>query len=106
MGGKQLLFIYLSTLLLKNRFKALEALLKEWRKDRTNKVLIFTKSVKLLEMLEFHLGAKRKTVLFSYVLIDIFPTGCSLDYGFLKLDGGVKQTDRTVFFHYLDDPCF
>lgn len=65
MGGKQLLFIYLSTLLLKNRFKALEALLKEWRKDRTNKVLIFTKSVKLLEMLEFHLGAKRKTVLFD-----------------------------------------
>jgi hypothetical protein len=54
------LFIY-STLLLKDRFKALEVLLKEWRKDRTNKVLIFTKSVKLLEMLEFHLGAKRKT---------------------------------------------
>jgi hypothetical protein len=63
MGGKhwQLLFIY-TTFLLKNRFKALEALLKEWRKDRTNKVLIFTKSVKLLEMLEFHLSAKRKTV--------------------------------------------
>ena len=54
-------FIYF-ILLLKDRFKALEVLLKEWRKDRTNKVLIFTKSVKLLEMLEFHLGAKRKKV--------------------------------------------
>jgi hypothetical protein len=64
MGGKQLLFIN-PTLFLKDRFKALEALLKEWRKDRTNKVLIFTKSVKLLEMLEFHLGAKRETLLFS-----------------------------------------
>lgn len=25
-----------------------------------------------------------------------FSTGCSIDYGFLKLDGGVKQTDRMV----------
>ncbi len=39
-------------------FQVLEALLKEWRKDRTNKVLIFTKSVKLLEMLEYHLNAE------------------------------------------------
>jgi hypothetical protein len=53
-------FIYFNFFWLKDRFKALEVLLKEWRKDRTNKVLIFTKSVKLLEMLEFHLGAKRK----------------------------------------------
>ncbi|KAG6907721.1 hypothetical protein DXG01_007634 [Tephrocybe rancida] len=30
----------------------------EWKKDATNKVLIFTKSVKLLEMLEFHLNSK------------------------------------------------
>ena len=45
--------------MLKDRFKALEVFLKE-RKDRTNKVLIFTKSVKLLEVLEFHLGAKRR----------------------------------------------
>lgn len=60
MGGKQL-FIYF-VLFLESWFKALEVLLKEWRKDRTNKVLIFTKSVKLLEMLEFHLGAKRKMI--------------------------------------------
>ena len=39
-------------------FQALEDLLKEWRKDKTNKVLIFTKSVKLLDMLDFHLNTK------------------------------------------------
>ncbi|PPQ95985.1 LOW QUALITY PROTEIN: hypothetical protein CVT26_016201 [Gymnopilus dilepis] len=47
--------------------------LREWRKDRTNKVLIFTKSVKLLEMLELHLGTKH--------------------YGFLKLGGSTKQAE-------------
>ncbi|KAF9529073.1 P-loop containing nucleoside triphosphate hydrolase protein [Crepidotus variabilis] len=56
------------------KWAALEVLLKEWRKDLTNKVLIFTKSVKLLEMLEFHLNSK--------------------GYGFLKLDGSTKQLDR------------
>lgn len=35
--------------------EVLETLLQEWRKDPVNKVLIFTKSVKLLEMLEYHL---------------------------------------------------
>ena len=38
--------------------QVLETLLQEWHKDPTNKVLIFTKSVKLLEMLEFHLRAQ------------------------------------------------
>ncbi|KDR74087.1 hypothetical protein GALMADRAFT_227782 [Galerina marginata CBS 339.88] len=56
------------------KWATLEVLLKEWRKDLTNKVLIFTKSVKLLEMLEFHLNTR--------------------NYGFLKLDGNTKQTDR------------
>ncbi|PPQ75889.1 hypothetical protein CVT26_000154 [Gymnopilus dilepis] len=56
------------------KWATLEVLLREWRKDRTNKVLIFTKSVKLLEMLEFHLGTKH--------------------YGFLKLDGSTKQAER------------
>ncbi|EDR09438.1 RAD26-like SNF2 family DNA-dependent ATPase [Laccaria bicolor S238N-H82] len=55
------------------KWAVLEILLKEWRKE-TNKVLIFTKSVKLLEMLEFHLNNK--------------------GYGFLKLDGSTKQSDR------------
>jgi hypothetical protein len=36
--------------------QVLDTLLREWRKDHTNKVLIFTKSVKLLDMLEFHLN--------------------------------------------------
>ncbi|TFK37622.1 P-loop containing nucleoside triphosphate hydrolase protein [Crucibulum laeve] len=56
------------------KWAVLEHLLREWRRDPTNKVLIFTKSVKLLEMLEFHLSAH--------------------SYGFLKLDGSTKQSNR------------
>ena len=39
------------------KWQVLETLLREWKKD-SNKVLIFTKSVKLLEMLEFHLNTQ------------------------------------------------
>lgn len=46
-------------------WKVLDTLLKEWRKDRTNKVLIFTKSVKLLDMLEFHLNTNSMKKIFS-----------------------------------------
>ncbi|KAH0579842.1 hypothetical protein H2248_002670 [Termitomyces sp. 'cryptogamus'] len=56
------------------KWAILELLLKEWRKDQSNKVLIFTKSVKLLEMLEFHLKSR--------------------GLGFLKLDGATRQSDR------------
>ncbi|KZV71733.1 hypothetical protein PENSPDRAFT_675209 [Peniophora sp. CONT] len=58
------------------KWKVLETLLSEWRSDRAaaNKVLIFTKSVKLIDMLEFHLAT------------------CS--YGFVKLDGSTKPADR------------
>ncbi|KAI6143111.1 hypothetical protein BKA82DRAFT_4017843 [Pisolithus tinctorius] len=56
------------------KWAVLDMLLRDWRKDRSNKVLLFTKSVKLLEMLEFHLGKN--------------------GYGFLKLDGSTKQADR------------
>ncbi|KIK32321.1 hypothetical protein CY34DRAFT_19132 [Suillus luteus UH-Slu-Lm8-n1] len=56
------------------KWVVLDTLLREWRKDRTNKVLIFTKSIKLLDMLEFHLNTN--------------------SYGFLKLDGSTKQSDR------------
>ncbi|KIK23702.1 hypothetical protein PISMIDRAFT_100044 [Pisolithus microcarpus 441] len=56
------------------KWAVLDMLLRDWRKDRSNKVLLFTKSVKLLEMLEFHLGKN--------------------GYGFLKLDGSTKQSDR------------
>ncbi|KAG2093025.1 P-loop containing nucleoside triphosphate hydrolase protein [Suillus cothurnatus] len=56
------------------KWVVLDTLLREWRKDHTNKVLIFTKSVKLLDMLEFHLNTN--------------------SYGFLKLDGSTKQSDR------------
>ncbi|KAK2465546.1 hypothetical protein APHAL10511_002438 [Amanita phalloides] len=56
------------------KWVVLDLLLKEWRKDPSNKVLLFTKSVKLLEMLEFHLHAQ--------------------GYDFLKLDGSTKQSER------------
>ncbi|KAG9217766.1 hypothetical protein CCMSSC00406_0003545 [Pleurotus cornucopiae] len=48
------------------KWRALEMLLTDWRKDRTNKVLIFTKSVKLLTMLEFHLNNRG----FGYVKLE------------------------------------
>ncbi|THU93848.1 hypothetical protein K435DRAFT_861148 [Dendrothele bispora CBS 962.96] len=47
------------------KWLVLNSLLKEWRKDPSNKVLIFTKSVKLLEMLEFHV----KSQAFNYVAL-------------------------------------
>lgn len=53
------------------KWQVLETLLREWRKDRSNKVLIFTKSVKLLEMLDFHLsgmGASRILVFVPLIL--------------------------------------
>ncbi|PPQ63446.1 hypothetical protein CVT24_004978 [Panaeolus cyanescens] len=56
------------------KWKTLEVLLTQWRREKSNKVLIFTKSVKLLDMLEFHLSSK--------------------SYRFLKLDGSTKQSDR------------
>ncbi|EKM52602.1 uncharacterized protein PHACADRAFT_261138 [Phanerochaete carnosa HHB-10118-sp] len=56
------------------KWLVLETLLQEWQKDASNKVLIFTKSVKLLEMLEFHLKSQ--------------------SVGFVKLDGSIKQPDR------------
>ncbi|KAJ7584880.1 P-loop containing nucleoside triphosphate hydrolase protein [Mycena floridula] len=56
------------------KWDVLAKLLSKWREDPTNKVLIFTKSVKLLDMLEFHVK--------------------QLGYGYKRLDGKVKQDDR------------
>ncbi|KAF5345800.1 hypothetical protein D9756_010881 [Leucocoprinus leucothites] len=56
------------------KWATLEVLLREWAKDSANKVLIFTKSVKLLDMLDFHLKTQ--------------------GYGFVKLEGSTKQSDR------------
>jgi DNA excision repair protein ERCC-6-like 2 len=77
----------------------LESLLKEWHKDPSNKVLIFTKSVKLLEMLEFHLRTQRTSV----ARISVINTKLLLipmclwraDLAFVKLDGSTKQAERT-----------
>ncbi|KAI0717768.1 P-loop containing nucleoside triphosphate hydrolase protein [Cerioporus squamosus] len=67
------------------KWMVLETLLRGWRKDRSNKVLIFTKSVKLLEMLEFHLSGQ--------------------GHGFVKLDGSTKQSDRMPMIdRFQEDP--
>lgn len=59
--GKWAVSLYTSSLdFLERRLsQVLDMLLGDWRIDRSNKVLLFTKSVKLLEMLEFHLGKNR-----------------------------------------------
>ncbi|KAJ7468628.1 P-loop containing nucleoside triphosphate hydrolase protein [Mycena latifolia] len=56
------------------KWAVLLSLLKSWKVDPTTKILIFTKTVKLLEMLAFHLKTE--------------------GYGFLQLDGSTKQLDR------------
>ncbi|KAI0085593.1 P-loop containing nucleoside triphosphate hydrolase protein [Irpex rosettiformis] len=67
------------------KWRVLESLLKEWHKDKSNKVLIFTKSVKLLEMLDYHLKAQ--------------------GLGHVKLDGQVKQNDRMgLIDQFQEDP--
>ena len=71
--------------------EVLETLLQEWRKDPVNKVLIFTKSVKLLEMLEHHLKGHRKESCQPHITQ---LTRSRIDHKFVKLDGPTKQEDR------------
>ncbi|KDQ23841.1 hypothetical protein PLEOSDRAFT_1079122 [Pleurotus ostreatus PC15] len=67
------------------KWRALETLLTDWRKDRTNKVLIFTKSVKLLTMLEFHLNNR--------------------GFGYVKLEGKTHSKDRmSIIDQFQQDP--
>lgn len=56
------------------KWLCLEKLLFDWKKDLTNKVLIFTKSVKMLSMLDYYLRMKH--------------------FGTVKLDGSVPQRAR------------
>lgn len=75
-------------------------LLTDWRKDRTNKVLIFTKSVKLLTMLEFHLN-NRGAFSFPEPSLSDLPRYLSIEYwvlcvgfGYVKLEGKTHSKDR------------
>ena len=70
----------------------LETLLQEWRRDSANKVLIFTKSVKLLDMLDYHLRNHRKESRELHLSPNSSET--RIDYGFVRLDGSTKQEDR------------
>jgi len=61
-NGRYVLNLMFSLWRLESLFlQALEVLLHEWSKDSLNKVLVFTKSVKLLDMLDFHLKAQGMT---------------------------------------------
>ncbi|KAJ7778517.1 P-loop containing nucleoside triphosphate hydrolase protein [Mycena metata] len=67
------------------KWAVLLSLLRDWRKDRTNKVLIFTKSVKLLEMIAHQLKV--------------------VSYGYLQLDGHTKQSERmAIIDQFHEDP--
>ncbi|KAJ7079572.1 RAD26-like SNF2 family DNA-dependent ATPase [Mycena belliarum] len=56
------------------KWGVLNGLMKSWKIDPTTKILIFTKTVKLLDMLAHHLKIE--------------------GYGFVRLDGNTKQLDR------------
>ncbi|KAF9649557.1 hypothetical protein BDM02DRAFT_3229957 [Thelephora ganbajun] len=56
------------------KWKVLQRLLEEWHKDKANKVLVFTKSVKLLEILEYHVESQ--------------------NWGYERLDGSTEQSER------------
>ncbi|KAF9784664.1 P-loop containing nucleoside triphosphate hydrolase protein [Thelephora terrestris] len=56
------------------KWKVLQKLLEEWHKEKSNKVLVFTKSVKLLEILEYHVESQ--------------------NWGYERLDGSTEQSER------------
>ncbi|CAL1697934.1 unnamed protein product [Somion occarium] len=67
------------------KWMILQKLLEQWRKDPLNKVLIFTKSVKLLDMLDFHLKTK--------------------GLGFLRLEGKTPPSERMPMIdRFHEDP--
>jgi DNA excision repair protein ERCC-6-like 2 len=67
----------------------------DWRKDRSNKVLIFTQSVKLLDMLDFHLKSNSKL---ATVFILAFLIRFAIGYGFVRLEGATDAKHRLLFF--------
>ncbi|EJD42961.1 hypothetical protein AURDEDRAFT_167909 [Auricularia subglabra TFB-10046 SS5] len=70
------------------KWKVLLALLCDWRKDKTNKVLIFTRSVQLLDFIDYNLKSCRWK-----------------DISFERLDGGTKQSERmTIVDRFNLDP--
>lgn len=72
------------------RCQVLQTLLKEWHKDKTNKVLVFTKSVKLLEILEYHVESQSGWHLQNTGRALTF----HLDWGYERLDGSTEQSER------------
>lgn len=79
--------------MLLSRMKVLQKLLNSWRKDPKNKVLVFTKSVRLLNMLAFHVKSQGKTVLLTEYTVSQIHVG----HGFLQLDGSVPMRKRQLW---------
>jgi hypothetical protein len=73
--------------------QVLQTLLMEWMQDPTNKILLFTKSVKLLEMLAHQLNAsgEQTRLCLLFTLSDH-----SEGIGHVKLDGSTAQEKRNV----------
>ena len=72
--------------------QVLNMLLHDWQEERSNEVLIFTKSVKVLKMLEFHLNSNSEFLLGQHVVLIRF-----IGYGWVKLDGSVDPKDCKLF---------
>ncbi|CCM04135.1 uncharacterized protein FIBRA_06297 [Fibroporia radiculosa] len=88
------------------KWTVLESLLEDWKKDALNKVLIFTKSIKLLEMLEFHLRSRSEILpQFTANAADDVDASNLLDTGYVKLDGSTKASDRmSLIDRFHEDP--
>ena len=63
MGGKCNSFV--ENRMLSKALQTLNTLLRTWKQDVSTKVLIFTKSVKLLDMLDFYLSDNGKLYYFA-----------------------------------------
>lgn len=78
--------------------QVLLGLLKEWREDRTNKVLIFTKSVKLIDMMSHQLKKEGMCLVTLFARLQRWHI---LGYGYLQLDGNTKKQDRECLWCFL-----
>ncbi|KZT37181.1 hypothetical protein SISSUDRAFT_988082 [Sistotremastrum suecicum HHB10207 ss-3] len=67
------------------KWAVLNTLLQTWRREQGNKVLVFTRSVKLIEMLKYHLSRE--------------------GYNYRTFDGSTKQSDRMpIIDEFSNDP--
>ncbi|KAJ4481016.1 P-loop containing nucleoside triphosphate hydrolase protein [Lentinula aciculospora] len=73
------------------KWRVLETLLQEIRQDRSNKVLIFTKSVQLLKIIQNYLETQRKRKSSSMIFETL---KCVIAYKYCAFSGETPQKDR------------